>query len=69
MCTLACQSKLVEAHLNVFSHHHACVLQKEAYESIPVIAEKYPTIEQLEAVDPDFVYASYGSAFRNRCVI
>ncbi|KAL7536151.1 hypothetical protein ACHAWF_005376 [Thalassiosira exigua] len=38
---------------------------EEAYKKVPVIAEKYPTIEQLEAVNPDFVYASYGSAFRD----
>ena len=42
------------------------IYQEEAYNKVPVISEKYPTIEQLEAVDPDFVYASYGSAFRNR---
>ena len=42
------------------------IYQEEAYNKVPVISEKYPTIEQLEAVNPDFVYASYGSAFRNR---
>ena len=34
-----------------------------AYDAIPVLAEEYPTREDLLAAAPDFVYASYGSAF------
>lgn len=34
-----------------------------AYDSIEVLAEEYPTREDLLAARPDFVYASYGSAF------
>jgi iron complex transport system substrate-binding protein len=30
---------------------------KAAYDKIPVLAERYPSIEQLMAADPDFVYA------------
>ena len=33
------------------------------YKTIPVIAKKYPTIDDRRSVDPDFVYASYSSAF------
>jgi iron complex transport system substrate-binding protein len=35
----------------------------DAYESVPVISKEYPTREELLAVEPDFVYASYVSAF------
>ncbi|WP_326553263.1 ABC transporter substrate-binding protein [Micromonospora sp. NBC_01813] len=34
-----------------------------AYESVPVIADEYPSKEILLAAEPDFVYASFGSAF------
>lgn len=34
-----------------------------AYESVPVLSKEYPTNEELLAAAPDFVYASYGSAF------
>lgn len=34
-----------------------------AYASVPVIATEYPTREELLAAEPDFVYASYVSAF------
>jgi iron complex transport system substrate-binding protein len=34
-----------------------------AYDAIPVLAKEYPTREDLLAASPDFVYASYGSAF------
>lgn len=33
------------------------------YEDVPVLAEEYPTREAVLAAEPDFVYASYGSAF------
>ncbi|KAJ8598379.1 hypothetical protein CTAYLR_002982 [Chrysophaeum taylorii] len=36
---------------------------KDAYETIPVLSETYPPREDLLAVDPDFIYASYSSAF------
>lgn len=36
---------------------------QDAYESVEVLAKEYPTREDLLAVRPDFVYASYGSAF------
>ena len=35
----------------------------DSYSQIPVLNEKYPNITELMAVDPDFVYASYSSAF------
>lgn len=35
----------------------------EAYESVPVLAETYPSREILLAAEPDFVYAAYSSAF------
>ena len=34
-----------------------------AYEEVPVLAKEYPTNEQVLAAEPDFVYASYASAF------
>lgn len=33
------------------------------YEKIPVLSETYPDIDTLKSVDPDFIYASYRSAF------
>lgn len=36
---------------------------QEAYDSVPVLAEEYPSLEQLLSVEPDLAYASYGSAF------
>ncbi|KRF14103.1 iron ABC transporter substrate-binding protein [Nocardioides sp. Soil797] len=36
---------------------------KAAYDRVPVLSDEYPTNEQLVQVEPDFVYASYGSAF------
>lgn len=38
---------------------------KDAYESIPVLSATYPSREDLMALDPDFIYASYSSAFKN----
>ncbi|MDN4172625.1 ABC transporter substrate-binding protein [Nocardioides sp. SOB77] len=34
-----------------------------AYDAVPVLSAEYPTNEQLLAARPDFVYASYASAF------
>lgn len=34
-----------------------------AYDSVAVLSEEYPSKEALLAAEPDFVYASYGSAF------
>ncbi|WP_254812465.1 ABC transporter substrate-binding protein [Streptomyces cavourensis] len=41
------------------------VLPKYAkdYASVPVIAKKYPSYEQVLATNPDFVYGGYASAF------
>lgn len=39
-----------------------------AYESVEVLSDAYPTREQLLEVEPDFVYASYGSAFEKKAV-
>ena len=36
---------------------------EEAYNKIPVIGTSYPNITTLLSVDPDFIYASYSSAF------
>ncbi|PCG84259.1 hypothetical protein CIB93_20015 [Streptomyces sp. WZ.A104] len=33
------------------------------YASVPVLAKKYPSYEQVLAANPDFVYGGYGSAF------
>ena len=35
----------------------------ERYEKVPVLADEYPSHEQLLSADPDLIYASYGSAF------
>ncbi|MCY4146299.1 MAG: ABC transporter substrate-binding protein [Chloroflexi bacterium] len=35
----------------------------DAYETIPVISDTYPSQEVLFGADPDFVYGSYSSAF------
>ena len=39
---------------------------KTAYDSVPVLAEKYPSKEAFLAVNPDFAYASYASAFTDK---
>lgn len=36
---------------------------EEAYTSVPVLSDQYPSQEILFAADPDFVYGSYSSAF------
>lgn len=36
---------------------------EEAYASIPVLSDTYPSQEVLFGADPDFVYGSYSSAF------
>ncbi len=41
---------------------------QEAYDSVPVLSEKYPTKEAFLAVEPDFAYASYASAFTDKAV-
>ncbi len=41
---------------------------KEAYESIPVIAERYPSQEVFLDVEPDFAYAGWGSAFNEEAI-
>jgi iron complex transport system substrate-binding protein len=35
------------------------------YNNIPVLASAYPTEAEIEAVNPDFIVASYSSAFRH----
>lgn len=35
----------------------------EAYAAVPVLADQYPTAEQLRGADPDFVYSMRASAF------
>ncbi|MFV8828059.1 ABC transporter substrate-binding protein [Alkalihalobacterium sp. APHAB7] len=37
---------------------------KEAYESIPVLSNQYPSQEVFLAEEPDFAYAGWASAFR-----
>mgnify|MGYP000285148749 CR=1 FL=1 len=39
---------------------------KTAYDSVPVLAEKYPSKEAFLAANPDFAYASYASAFTDK---
>jgi iron complex transport system substrate-binding protein len=34
-----------------------------AYASVPVLSDGYPSLEAILAVEPDFVYGSYSSAF------
>ncbi|WP_170331955.1 ABC transporter substrate-binding protein [Ruegeria arenilitoris] len=36
---------------------------KVAFESVPVLAEKYPAAEVVLANEPDFLFAGFGSAF------
>lgn len=36
---------------------------KQAYDTIPVLADMQPSMEKLLSVNPDFVYAGYGDAF------
>jgi iron complex transport system substrate-binding protein len=37
----------------------------EGYERVPVLAEEYPSLEALLGAEPDLVYGSYASAFRD----
>ncbi len=37
---------------------------KEAYDSVPVLADEYPSKEVLLGSEPDFIYAGFASAFR-----
>ncbi|MCV7238001.1 ABC transporter substrate-binding protein [Mycolicibacterium celeriflavum] len=39
---------------------------QEAYDSISVIAEEYPSFETLLATEPDFVYGGWASAFDDK---
>lgn len=41
---------------------------QDDYHSVKVIAEKYPAKEAFLAVQPDFAYASYASAFTDKAV-
>lgn len=41
---------------------------KAAYDSVEVLSDEYPSREQLLQVEPDYVYASYGSAFEKKAV-
>lgn len=41
---------------------------QEAYQSVPVLAKEYPSKEEFLAAEPDFAYASYGSAFEAKNV-
>ena len=36
---------------------------QEAYDSVPVLSDSYPSHEAILAAEPDFIYASYASAF------
>ncbi|GHF05405.1 lipoprotein [Aliiroseovarius zhejiangensis] len=36
---------------------------KDAYDSVPVLAEKYPAAEVVLTKEPDFLFAGFGSAF------
>lgn len=36
---------------------------RDAYEQIPVLAERFPAAEVVLAADPDFLFAGFGSAF------
>lgn len=36
---------------------------QDAYESVPVLADKYPAREVVMAAEPDFLFAGFGSAF------
>lgn len=41
---------------------------KEAYESIPVLSDQYPSRETFLDVEPDFAYAGWSSAFNDDAV-
>ncbi|MGI5119361.1 ABC transporter substrate-binding protein [Marinactinospora thermotolerans] len=36
---------------------------RDAYEKVPVLADEYPSFEDLLAAEPDFVYGGFASAF------
>jgi iron complex transport system substrate-binding protein len=38
---------------------------RDAYDSIPVLAEEYPSKEVILAQEPDFVYGGFSSSFRD----
>ncbi|MEV6976445.1 ABC transporter substrate-binding protein [Kitasatospora sp. NPDC093806] len=39
---------------------------KAAYDAVPVLSKQYPTKEKLLAARPDFLYASYASAYTEK---
>ncbi|MDN5893700.1 MAG: ABC transporter substrate-binding protein [Nocardioides sp.] len=41
---------------------------QDAYESVDVLSEEYPTRDQMLETEPDFAYASYASAFEKKAV-
>lgn len=60
MLSLGLQDRMVgTAYLDDAIHPNL----KAAYAKVPVLAEEYPSPEVLVNAAPDFIYASYGSAF------
>ncbi|WP_421662882.1 ABC transporter substrate-binding protein [Lysinibacillus telephonicus] len=41
---------------------------QEAYEKIPVISDQYPSKEQVIALEPDFLYGGWSSAFDEKTI-
>jgi iron complex transport system substrate-binding protein len=41
---------------------------KDDYAKIPVLSAQYPSVDALFAVDPDFIFGSYSSAFEVRSI-
>ncbi|MCP3742035.1 ABC transporter substrate-binding protein [Rossellomorea sp. BNER] len=39
---------------------------QEAYDQVPVLAEKYPSLEQVISVEADFLYGGWESAFNEK---
>lgn len=60
MLSLGLQDRMVgTAYLDDAIHANL----KAAYDKVPVLAKEYPSPEVLLNAAPDFIYASYGSAF------
>ena len=59
-----------EEHLPGPAYHDDESPQKwrEAYESVPVLSEEYPTQEEFLVAEPDFAYGSYASAFEKKTI-
>ncbi len=55
----------LEDHMNGTAYLDDAILPEfeDAYESIPVLSDTYPSQEVLFGSDPDFIYGSYSSAF------